>query len=240
MKESYALDRYKTLVESIGRVGLHYLFPSDFEYYVCSLELTILSERTETTTDFFVFPVTPEQISYASPKIINIRKTIGGVTITKSSSFVPREANISGNFGRRFKFIIGERESEGNSFSFNFPFEIRTPEFDAGIKTGYGATKILEYFHEKSGSLSKEGNPYRLYFYNPALGHSWIVESLSLRLHQSKDINMMWAYDLTLKIVSPIYIRSYPDKSLIKTLSYDLVRKGLDTTFDVLTSALRK
>jgi len=232
-------DRYRELLTSVGRAGLHYLFPRDFEYYICSLELTkVSSNNEEITTDFFVFPVMPEQINYVSPKITTIKKSAGGITSLKTTTFVPKEYVINGNFGRKFKFLLGNVEVEGGAFSFQFPFDLRFGSFDIKIKTGYGAIKVLEHLYEKSSNLSKEGWPYKVYFYNPALGHSYLVELTNLRLNQSKDLNMIWSYTLNMSVVSPIYDRKIMKKSLLKTLLFDNISKVMDIAIDKLRQSL--
>jgi hypothetical protein len=237
MADSASLYRYKNLVKSIGKAGVHYLFPSDFEYYACSLELVLMDGEKEETTDFFVFPVMPEQIQYNLPHLTNIRKTMGGISILKNSSFVPRDMVISGNFGRKFKLLTGT-QAPVNAISFTPFFELGFRTFDVKVKTGYGALKVLEAIVEKTTSLNKDGRPYRTYFYNPALGHSWVVEITNLSVRQGLDNNMMWAYTLNLQVISPIYSRKILKKSLLKTLSYDNIRRAADILFDQLHSAL--
>jgi len=222
-------SRYLQLVQSIGKSYLHWLFPNDFEYYICSIELAKIKDNGDTiTTDLFVFPVMPEQIQYTSSKITNIKKSAGGITSLKTDSFIPKQYVLSGNFGKKFKMLIGQTEVEGGLLHLKFPFHLKHKYFDPKVKTGYGAIKLFEHLYEKSSGLSHEGYPYRTYFYNPSLGHSWIVELTDLKLSQSKDLNMIWTYSLSLSAVSPIYEKGHKRNSLRKTLMFDNMTKVID------------
>lgn len=234
------LERYQELVKSIGKAGVHYLFPNDFEYYSCSIELTRIKDNEEKTSDFFVFPVMPDQIQYNCANLTNIRKTVNGITILKTASFVPRDITIGGTFGRKFKFLLGNSEKVatrfqfGSAVSFTPLFQVGVNDFSASVKTGYGALKTLEKITEKASAISPEGEPYRMYIYIPALGHSWVVELMSHNFSQTMDMNMLWRYSLVFRVVSPIFEKKISNKSLLKTLAYDNVRKGMDLLFEEL------
>lgn len=76
---------------------------------------------------------------------------------------------------------------------------------DGRIKTGYGVTKVLEAIIEKSKGVDSNGQSYRLYLYNPALGHNWLVKHTGvLGLFQDKESsNGIWNYALELMAIAP-------------------------------------
>lgn len=190
--------KYLKLIETLGKGGLNTLFPKDFEVYICSLELTKIKNEKEVTTDFFVFPVMPNQITERLDLITNIKKSNSAITVLINSTFVPTLITLNGNFGREFKFVVGKSEVVTGPIHFNIK------GFSTAIKTGYGCMKILENIINKSKSLDENNNPYSLYFYNPALGNSYMVEPTSFEQRQDMGSNMIWNYNLILKSIAPI------------------------------------
>ena len=86
---------------SLGSAGLHNLYPNEFEYYTISLELM---DSNKKTTDFFVFPITPQSIKVSKTQIKTIKKSQFGISTYKNSTFSPLGINLTGNFGRALKY----------------------------------------------------------------------------------------------------------------------------------------
>lgn len=61
-------------------------------------------------------------------------------------------------------------------------------------------------YHIKSNGVDKDGLPFRLYFYNMALGESYlvVVPPTGLVLNQSLQRNMIWEYSLTMTAIAPL------------------------------------
>jgi hypothetical protein len=136
-----------------------------------------------------------------------------------STAFTPQDINLRGNFGRGFKILLGGKEIlNGTAFSvstkngvfgsnaFNAGVSTIQPQFSSLVKTGYGATKLLQSIIQKSDGSDSKG-PFKLYFYNFALGESYLVVAPSKALTLSQDdqnSNMIWNYDLSLTIIAPL------------------------------------
>jgi hypothetical protein len=229
-------SKYYKLILDLGKGGVNSLFPRDFELYICSLELTKITEEKEKTTDFFVFPIMPNQISERLDTMINIKKSNAAITTLINTTFVPTTITINGNFGRDFKFIIGKSEI------FNNPLHYKGKRLPIAIKTGFGCIKILEDFINKSKMLDKSNNPYCLYFYNPALGNSYLVEPISFEQKQDLSSNMIWNYTLVMKSIAPISelkkIKGSHKGSMTKMMLYSSLQKGLISSKNSLLSNL--
>ena len=170
------IDQYNTLLKSLGEATLHSLYPKDFPYYAMSLELVQISEEEEKTIDYFVFPVMPNQYSNTLHNLTNIQKTSSGVLSIKTSDFIPRDIKINGDFGVKFKLMIGKNHVHAAAWRLSTNsgeygggnLQIKFKPFDIGVKSGYGALKVLEGIVNKSVELDEKGYPYILYFYNPS------------------------------------------------------------------------
>lgn len=229
-------SKYLKLLLEVGKETVNAFFPKDFEVYICSLELTKKNEEKEITTDFFVFPVMPNQISERLDLITNIKKSNSAITVLVNTTFVPTVITLNGNFGRDFKFIIGKSEVVTGPLHFNIK------GFSTTLKTGYGCIKILENIINKAKSLDKNNNPYSLYFYNPALGNSYLVEPINFEQKQDLSSNMIWNYNLTFKSIAPISelkkSKSAYKGALVKTLAVSVIQKGLNTAKNSIMSNL--
>lgn len=241
MSVANANRRYEDLRNAIGKSGANALFPREFEYYLISFELVNSRGFTE---DFFTFPVTPSSIKEGLVYLTNIRKTNTGVTVTKTDSFVPRDISISGNFGRQFKAMVnrnlvsftgialtalnGGADGLVSNFKSQSGAEIISSIFNREIKTGYGCLKVMETILRKSQERDPYGLPYRLLFYNPALGNNYIVEPVNFSQSQQMENNAIWDYNLDMKAVAPLeQIADLNEFNLIKSLSKDnILRNG--------------
>lgn len=242
-----ALNITSNLLKSIGKAGLHALYPNDFEYYLVALELTTIRGET---IDYLMFPVTPN-ISKNMTNINNIKKNSSSVTALSSNTFNPQDISINGNFGRKFKFMIGATLVDMSALSMST--NIGKFRLDSGIgsvpfpipvaKTGYGATKILQAIHEKSNGLDNFNQPFKLYFYNPTLGESYLVKSISLDVNQNRaSNNMMWNFSMRMKILS--HLDSIGDKkggksSLLKLMAFSELQKKSNSTIKVVSSVVK-
>jgi len=228
-------SEFRKTLTSLGRAGAHALFPNDFEYYMCALELVNSKGRA---AEYFVFPVNPESINISSSPLTQVTKTVGGVSVLKTTTFIPEDCSLSGTFGRKLRFLIGATNiavdqlsfsTKGGVFEKKFgPRTIKVPSLNPGVKTGYGSTKILQAICDKSSALDKFNNPYRLFFYCSALNWNRMVEVVNLTLDQNKNTsNRMWRYNLTLKSIAPLDQMKKSEKlNLIKTLAFDNLQKG--------------
>jgi hypothetical protein len=246
--------RYQNQLQTLGRSGLNALFPYDFEVYMVALELTNSSGQT---IDYLSFPIAPESISKSEPKRTNIRNTSSGVTVLSSSTFMPEDITLKGNFGRNFKILLSDNEPsiEGVAYSTtagvydltqigttNRTLSLNSPLFNLGVKTGYGATRILKAIVSKSNGVDRDGKPFRLYFYNLALGESYLVAvpPAGITISQTKDKNMIWEYNLNLKTIAPLSSlkSNIGGSSLIKTLSTNVIQKGINTVGSEIVNLL--
>lgn len=238
----FITDRLKSMMSmtrSIGIEAISTLYPNDFEVYMVALELT---DSQDNMIDYLVFPILPDSITKVEPTRTNIKKSLSGVTVLTNQSFTPQEINIKGSFGRNFKILRGKQS--GSAFSVNAGkydlFSIKSKlalnlnfgDFDLGIKTGYGVIKILKAMAEKSVGLGPDGKPMRLYFYNMALGESYLVAIPPSGVQYSQDIskNMIWNYNLTMMTLAPleaVQSRANRKSSLTDTLLPSLVQTGV-------------
>lgn len=215
------LDKAKGVVVTnlfrVGRAALSAIFPRDFEYYMVALELTDFDGNT---IEFFAFPIMPSQITKTENTKTSVYATLGGVTIINSDVFVPQDLKLTGDFGRSFKLMAGYVRDElislkGISYSnmmgvyepdeINSPLKKKVTEFLSIVKSGFGCTKKLQSIINRSSGHT-EGKPFRLYFYNLALGESYLVVPTKnpLTLAQTESKNMIWTYILDLVIVAPL------------------------------------
>jgi hypothetical protein len=239
---------YNQQFSQLGRSLLHARFPNDFEVYMMALELT---DADGNTIDYFSFPVMPQSIQKTELKRTNIKKTSSGVTVLSSATFTPEEITIKGNFGKSFKIIVG-KEPHPKGVAFSIPSgkmnllgkkAIKTPDFSIGVKNGYGATKILQSIINKSTAVGNDGRPFRLYFYNMALGESYLVAAspTGLQLSMSEDKNMIWEYTLNLTTIAPLSLSFFDNSktSLTRLLSTSLIQGGLNKLGSNIAKTIR-
>lgn len=243
------------MMETVGRAGLATLFPKDFEVYMCSLELT---DSQNNTIDFFTFPIMPNSISKSEPKRETIRNTAGGVTVLNSPTYVPQDINIRGDFGSTFKILleVGTQSSlTGAAFSFSAgkysltdvtgkgTSSLKTPSFDVSVKNGFGCIKILQGMISKSNGVDSLGLPFRLYFYNLALGESYlvVVPPSGLTVSQNMNRNMIWEYNLNMTAIAPLEAVIGAGKAkttLTKLCAAGAIQKGVNDLASSIAGAL--
>ena len=248
--------QYINLVQQIGQAALSSLSPHDFEYYMMALELTDGSGRT---IDYFAFPVLPTSIQKTEPKRTNIKQSNTGITVLNSTAFVPQQITIKGNFGKFFKIILQTKGPVGSAVAYSISngvydlyqaktksLVVKYPNFDVGIKSGYGAINILRAIIAKSNGIDDQGLPFRLYFYNMALGESYLVTvpSNGLVLDTNADAsNTVWNYSLNLTVIAPLSLvlskKAY-DSSLKNSLQTGVIQKGVNVLSNQLGSLIQK
>lgn len=220
MSVESTLNRFRNSQASLGKRALNALYPNDVELYIFAFEVVNSDKETE---EYFVFPINPSSISEQQNPIQSIKKTAGGITVLSTTTFAPTDITVQGNFGRNFKILLGQEVVSFTALDFsNKKTKEATiaQEFDAKIKSGYGCTKILERIIKKSNTLDSKGRPYALYFYNLALGNSYLVKVTGLNFYQNQESNMIWNYNFTIKSLLPIEdITDKTQKSLTQTLS---------------------
>lgn len=188
------------LVGEFGRDVLHSIFPKEFELYMISLELVNPNKDIE---EYFTFPINPNSMSKIEPYTKTIERGFNRVIVNRNSSFTPQDLSIKGNFGRDFKVLVRQKESVTfNSILSRSKF-FQEEEFNHSIKSGYGSFKILQNICQRSNELVG-GKPMKLYFHNFMLGESYLSEVLDFTAEQSLSSNMLWNYNLKLKIIAPI------------------------------------
>lgn len=242
-------DAYKKVVQlqaEVGRSTLNMMYPSDFEVYLMSFELVKINENgKEEVLNFFSFPVMPNNISQSEPQITNIKKTVGGITILNTNTFIPKDVTIQGNFGRSFKLLISNESVNFRALALNPKQAIKSvgqafkkkvseildaqpTTFSNTVKTGYGCIKILQAICDASVDIDN-GRPRRLYFHNPAFGESHLVKITSFTANQNMQQNMIWGYNLQMKLISPIEnVRVNNDNSLKTLLTISSVQNGIN------------
>ena len=236
--ENAVLRRTTALLGGLGKAALNLKHPDEFELYVLALELV---DSNGDTLKYFVFPINPSNIDESKQEITNIKKTLNGVVSLSSPSFIPTDITLAGNFGRKFKVLLGEDYQEVLSSFKDSATSKATGKslkngvkelFDKRIKTGYGCCKVLEEMIEDVKKTDENGGVKTLIFHNPALGNSYIVKPLSLRFFQSQESNMIWNYNLTLKSTAPL-------KAFMSAAQLEEVRYRLSATAWIQTQTNR-
>ncbi len=239
-----AKEMFYNLLSNVGSAALHSQYPNDFEYYMVGLELV---KWNGITIDMLIFPILPNQIRRSEHTMTNIKRTMGGVSVLKTASFVPIDFSLNGNFGRKFKTLIQSDvvvDFQALNYSMKFDKSQRDyvdqdivsgskfsrPFFNYAVKTGYGVTKILEAIVNKSrGSI--DNKPNRLIFYNLAFGESYLVEVIDFDVSQNVESNMIWNYSLTLKAISPLEMVEWNrERGLKSVLMSSALQKGVNGT----------
>lgn len=246
-----AKQTVKGFMQNVGKSVLSTQFPYDFEMYMCMLEL---ADSQGNTIDTFTFPIMPDSIQKIEPKRTSIVNTAGGITVLTSPTYTPKEISIRGNFGRTFKILIGESDGAslvGSAFSISAgkralyqmqgksTSSLNMPSFDAGIKTGFGCIKTLQSIIDKSNGVDENGLPLKLFFYNMALGESYLVTIPPSGVTFSQNVakNMIWEYSLNMVVVAPLesVLGNKSLTSIAKSCASSAIQKGVNDFASSLT-----
>lgn len=229
-----------SLAQQLGMQTLASVYPYDFEWYMCALELT---DSKDNTIDYLAFPIQPDSIQKTEPTRNNIKKSMAGVTVLSNDAYVPQDITIRGSFGRQFKLLLNFKQITGNSVQYSVAngvyslyqmsgkaSSINYSNFNAAVKNGYGIIKILQAIVSKSVGLDDEGKPFKLYFYNMALGESYLVAIPPSGVQFSQDVskNMVWSYSITMKTLAPLdAVKTEEKGSLGKELAVASISAGV-------------
>lgn len=228
-----------SLAQQLGMQTLSSVYPYDFEWYMCALELT---DSKDQTIDYLAFPIQPDSIQKSELTRNNIKKSMAGVTVLSNDAYIPQDITIRGSFGRQFKLLLNVKEIKGKNSQYSTingvyslyqkagASAISYPSFNIAAKNGYGIIKILQAIVNKSVGLDDEGKPFKLYFYNMALGESYLVAIPPSGAQFSQDVskNMVWSYSVTMKTLAPLdAVREEQEGSLRKELSATAIAAGV-------------
>ena len=97
---------------------------------------------------------------------------------------------------------------------------------------------------DKSVGLDDNGKPLRLYFYNMALGESYLVAIPPSGVQYSQDVskNMIWNYNLTMMALAPleaVQSRANRSSELVDNLLPSLVQMGVSELASGVEKATR-
>lgn len=245
-----ALDTVMSMAKSIGTQALASMYPNDFEWYMVAIEL---ADSQEKTVDYLTFPIMPDSMSKTEYSRTNLKKSLSGLTVLSNPSSTPQELTIRGNFGRQFKILVNPNGNLGDLNSIkNGKWKLSDiikkgslpgvafANFDMNIKTGYGVLKMLQAIVSKSVGLDDYGKPYRLYFYNMALGESYLVfiPPSGIQFTQNLAKNMIWEYNLTMNILASL--EDVSDKhGKWNSLLESAIQTGVNEVASVVSDALR-
>lgn len=228
MNIAAAIAKRAGLYGSVGKAGLHALYPDEHELYLVAFELTNYKGET---LEYFIFPVMPSSLEILPTNLTSIYRTAGGITVLQDIRFNPVEIALAGNFGRGFK-VLATAGNRDLVYAFNkdsLSFSNIKKQFDDSLKTGYGCCRILYRIYEEHLKLD-QGRPRTLYFYNLAFNSNYIVKIQRPRFFQNQAMNMIWNYEFRLKALAPMLAFS-SNQRLNKTLRGlmvgDILQKNL-------------
>ncbi len=193
-----------------GKPQLHSLYPDEFELYACAFELL---NSDGSVADFFSFPVMPFSIEQTKMSNSSIKKTYAGVIVNNNPTFKPFDIVISGDFGRKFKYVSNKVDTSSANFDDTIVLKdtiqldeitVKTSNvFSSDYKTGYGCTKRLESIIELAKMQDSSSQPYKLIFYNLAYNSNYLIEPTQIRIYQNRSKNMVWSYSINMRAVAP-------------------------------------
>lgn len=237
-----AISKRLGILTQIGKVGLNISHPKEFELYLCALELT---DENYNTLQYFVFPVMPTTMDETQTFMSNVKKTLGGVTVLNTPTFIPRDITLAGTFGRKFRVLLGQDYTEflssfktiDNNLTIGSLLNGITQVFDDRIKTGYGCLKILEEIINSANIVDDLGSR-RLILHNPAVGNSYLIKPQSLKLSQSQETNMIWSYSISMKAVASLEHIMTSDKlqeQRVRLSATGYIQKRVDDVINLIT-----
>lgn len=248
MSINNAIRNYTQGIETLGKSAMNIKYPDEFEVYMIALELL---DSKGKTLNYFIFPVMPSTLSDDSQQIHNVKKTLGGVSVLSTVGFVPTDINLVGNFGRRFRVLLGGdwndvvssfKDNGGQVTKGSFKQGVKEV-FDDRVKTGYGCCKVLESIVNNSNVLDDDGGVKTLIFHNLALGNSYVVKSMGLVFSQSQETNMIWGYTLKLKSIAPLsalYTSKQLQEQRLRLNVQGYAQSRVDSLVNKLTSTIAR
>jgi hypothetical protein len=237
--ESFGLDIDRVSKQIAGnslRAYLTTMFPSEFEYYLVTLERI---NRAGTVHEQLIFPVSPQSISESRTSLVNIKKTNNSIVALTNRTFAPTTISLSGTFGKKIRILLtAEKQNTGAAFQFGInlgkekvPYKRPFKQYGE-VHTGFGVTKMLEQMVINSQKYSDS----LLFLYNYISGNHYLVECTDMQFTQSMENNMFWNYSLSFKSLA--YAKDvYPggsfayDKTMRQQLTLGILNRG---TFEIL------
>lgn len=228
--EDFLIKKTKALGYNAAATLLSSLYPRDFEAYMIAFELC---DSQGNSIDYMTFPIMPDDLSSDENMPVKVQSTFGGVSTVSANIYNPKNISLTGSFGRNFKVISRSANALGiltdiirigKSGQFNRTYGVKNiipylePELSPIYKTGYGCCKVLQSLINRAYDVDKNGQTNKLYFYNMALGESYLVKPINFRLSQSMQNNAIWNYSLQLQSICPTYLEKSRN-SLPKTTS---------------------
>lgn len=227
----------RTILSS-GKDVFGALYPDDQEVYITALELV---DSANNVADYFLWPLNPVSISKSENQIVSIKKTAGGISALSTETYMPSIVNLVGDFGRKFKILIGHDYVDFSAYNFSelMGADKANTQFSPYVKTGYGCIKILQKMIRKSNQLDQYGKPYFLYLYNLSFGESYLVKCTGQpNFSQNIEKNMIWQYNIQFETLASLdNVQNINKFSNLKTFEFSAVQKNVNAIFgDALTA----
>ena len=238
MLDRVSTNKFNRLATNVMRSTLATKFPNDFETYLMALELV---DSSGNTVDSISFPVMPNHIQKNEVNRVNVKKSSNGIVVLSSNSKAPSEIIVRGDFGRGFKLMLQPQREAVEGYAFR-GLSFNTPEYEVGVKTGYGAFKLLQSIISRCTELDNSGNPHRLILYNMALGEIYLVvpSPNGVMFTQTQDRNMIWQYNITFIILGNLYDLSSSKKrdSSVELMKASILQNGVNIVGSEIRSIL--
>ena len=242
--EDFLIKKVKALGYNAASTLMSSLYPRDFEAYMIAFELC---DSQGKELDYMTFPVMPNELNIDETLPVKVQSTFGGVSTVSANIYNPKNISFSGSFGRNFKVISRSSNAAGllkdsialnslnkvdRTYGVNSVIPKMEVELSKVFKTGYGCCKVFQSIINRTYDVDKNGQTNKLYFYNMALGESYLVKPITFRLNQSIQNNAIWEYNLQLQTICPIYL----EKSNILSKS---LTSAVTSSVNALINSLR-
>lgn len=240
-----ANQRISEFTANLGRAGLHYIFPNEFEHYAIAFEVLKANGKS---VAYLNFPIMPDNMNIGISNAITVSNSSAGVETIINPSFIPFDFTATGTFGRSLRVVAqGESFLSGGNFGLRlakefFSSKIKaikdivgggTAKFSDTVKTGYGLCKVLEAMFALGSMVDESGSPYIMVMYNLSFNHSYIVEPLTISF--SQDVgqnNAFWRYQLAVKATAPTSVLTQlapKAGGFRKVIKQNIVTNGINT-----------
>lgn len=234
--------RFNNLLTTVGRATVGTLFPDDFELYITALELV---DSDKNVVEYFIFPLNPISISETHPQITTVKKTAAGISSVSMNTFFPTMITLNGDFGRKFKILIGNELINFQAFSLSEQLKktgnnFKNQIFSNTIKTGYGCIKILERIMKKSTQLDSKNQPFSLHLYNLSLGNSYLVKVIGQpTISLSIEKNMIPSYNITFQTLGLLnQINKDSLRSTARLVAFAIIQNTINSNLNKLKSTI--
>lgn len=239
-----AIARRTELYNTIGKAALNVRYPKEFELYMCALELI---DQEGKTLKYFIFPIMPSAINEQEPGNTSIKRTLAGITALTTTTFTPVTISMSGNFGKRFKILLGTDYVELLSAFQTVDGKVTLDSiqqglstFDSRIKTGYGCLNVLKDILDQAKVVDQLG-PRRLVLYNLAFGTSYVVKEIDRKIDMNQETNMIHGYNVVFKAIAPLDALKSKDQleaDASRLVITDYAQKQTENLLNIVTSII--